>query len=133
MVNYVSENYGTVHLTDGEQLDVVGMGDVNLKLSNGSFWKLTNVRYVPKLGNSLISVSQLDGDGYRTTFEDGNCKVVRGAMVIAKGQKSGTLYLTDGSQKRLKRGSGCREKQLRFDMGVSTKIESIVVGEMRMH
>ncbi|GAA0160467.1 hypothetical protein LIER_17013 [Lithospermum erythrorhizon] len=32
-------------------------------------------------------------------------------MVIAKWQKSITLYLDDGFHKRLKRGSGCREKQ----------------------
>ncbi|GAA0175846.1 hypothetical protein LIER_28942 [Lithospermum erythrorhizon] len=97
MVNYVSGNYGTVHLADGEQLDVVGMGDVNLKLSNGSFWKLTKVRCVPKLGKSLISVSQLDGDEERIWVQ---------------------------------RKAGCREKQVRFDMGVSTKIERIVVGEI---
>ncbi|GAA0161784.1 hypothetical protein LIER_18020 [Lithospermum erythrorhizon] len=67
MVNYVSGNYGNVHLADGEQLDVVG--------------------------KSIISVSQLDGDGYRTTFEDGNWKVVRGPMLIAKGQKSAALKI----------------------------------------
>ncbi|GAA0138678.1 hypothetical protein LIER_00377 [Lithospermum erythrorhizon] len=32
-------------------------------------------------------------------------------MVIAKGQKSGTLYLADSSQKRLQKGSGYRKKQ----------------------
>ncbi|GAA0163655.1 hypothetical protein LIER_19465 [Lithospermum erythrorhizon] len=74
MVNYVFENYGTVHLADGEQLDVVGMRYVNLSLLNGSLWKLT--------------------------------------------------------KKRLNRGSGYREKQVRFDMGVSMKIDRIIVGKI---
>ncbi|GAA0170631.1 hypothetical protein LIER_24854 [Lithospermum erythrorhizon] len=106
MENYIASNFGTVHFTDSEQLNVVGIGDVNLRLSNGSTWKLTNVRYVLKLGKNLISVSQLDGDGYRTTCADGHWKVVREAMVIIKGQKSDTLYLTDSSQKNMSRGSG---------------------------
>ncbi|GAA0148626.1 hypothetical protein LIER_08015 [Lithospermum erythrorhizon] len=85
MVYYIAGDYGTVHLADGEPLNIVGMGDVTLKLSNGSTWKLTKVRHVPKLVKSLISVSQLDGDGYRTTFGDSNWKVARGAMTIARG------------------------------------------------
>ena len=34
--NYVVENLGKVYLTDGEPLDIVGIGDVRLKTSNGS-------------------------------------------------------------------------------------------------
>ena len=101
MLNYVTGDYGTVHLADGEPLKIEGMGDVNLKLSNGSTWKLTKVRHVPRLVKSLISVSQLDGDGYRTTFGEGNWKVARGAMTIARGQKMGTLYLTGGSHRTI--------------------------------
>ncbi|GAA0143608.1 hypothetical protein LIER_04254 [Lithospermum erythrorhizon] len=54
MMNYISENFWTVHLANDEQLNVVG---------------------------------------YRTTFEDGNWKVVRGATVIAKGQKSDMIVV----------------------------------------
>ena len=49
MTNYVAGNLGKVYLADGEPLDVVGTGDINLKMSNGSSWKITKVRHVPKL------------------------------------------------------------------------------------
>ncbi|GAA0153666.1 hypothetical protein LIER_37716 [Lithospermum erythrorhizon] len=55
--------------------------------------KLTKVRHIPKIGKNLISTSQLDGGGYKTSFEDGNCKVIRGAMIIAKGQKSDRIFV----------------------------------------
>ena len=42
----------------------------------------------------MISISQLDDEGYVTTFVNGCWKVTRGAMVIARGNKIGTLYMT---------------------------------------
>ncbi|GAA0158182.1 hypothetical protein LIER_15276 [Lithospermum erythrorhizon] len=54
MVNYIGGDYGMVHLANDEPFNIVGIRDVNLKLSNGSTWKLTKVRHVPKLLKSLI-------------------------------------------------------------------------------
>ncbi|PON34519.1 hypothetical protein PanWU01x14_343800 [Parasponia andersonii] len=54
--NYVTGNYGKVYLADGELLDIVGMGDIRLKMSNGSVWKIQKVRHVPRLMRNLISV-----------------------------------------------------------------------------
>ena len=34
--NYVAGNHGNVYLADGEPLDIVGIGDVRLKMPNGS-------------------------------------------------------------------------------------------------
>ena len=34
--NYVVENHGKVYLVDGEPLDIIEMGDVNLKMPNDS-------------------------------------------------------------------------------------------------
>ena len=33
--NYVVGNHGKVYLVDGEPLDIIGMGDANLKMPNG--------------------------------------------------------------------------------------------------
>jgi hypothetical protein len=41
----------------------------------------------------MISTGQLGGEGCVTTFTDKACKVTKGALVIAKGEKVGTLYL----------------------------------------
>ena len=43
----------------------------------------------------LISVGQLDKEGYRVTFRDGQWKVIKGNLVIARGEKNGTLYIVE--------------------------------------
>lgn len=39
MQNYVAENYGNVYLTDGEHMNIVGIGAVSLRESNGMYEK----------------------------------------------------------------------------------------------
>lgn len=43
---------------------------------------------------NLISVGQLDNDGYAINFVTGTWKISKGAMVVARGNKTGTLYMT---------------------------------------
>ena len=50
------------------------------------------IRHVPDLKKNLISTGQLGGKGCVTTFADKTWKVTKGALVIAKGEKVGTLY-----------------------------------------
>ena len=94
MENYVSGDFGKVHLADDETLKIVGKGDIRLKLPNQTTWKLQGVRHVPGLRRNLISVGQLDGEGYCTTFSGHEWKITKGALVIARGKKTGTLYVT---------------------------------------
>lgn len=35
LTNCVAGNHGNVYLADGEPLDIIGIGDVNIKLANG--------------------------------------------------------------------------------------------------
>ncbi|KAF3634927.1 putative disease resistance RPP13-like protein 3-like isoform X1 [Capsicum annuum] len=58
--------------------------------------KVLLARYVPDLKKNLISVSQLDNTVYTAEFGKGAWKVVRGAMVVARGTRIGTLYTTVG-------------------------------------
>ena len=62
--NYVEGDFGKVYLADGEALDVVGMGDVQIILPNGSVWLLQKVRHIPDLRRNLIFVGQLDDEGH---------------------------------------------------------------------
>ncbi|KAL5770994.1 hypothetical protein ACOSP7_015148 [Xanthoceras sorbifolium] len=94
MENYVSGNFGKVHLADDETLKIVGKGDIRLKLPNGSSWKLQGVRHIPGLKRNLISIGQLDGEGYCITFSGCEWKITKGALVVARGKKCGTLYVT---------------------------------------
>ncbi|KAE8698394.1 hypothetical protein F3Y22_tig00110597pilonHSYRG00102 [Hibiscus syriacus] len=82
--NYVSGDFGRVNLADDETLKIVGKRDIRLKLPNQTTWKLTGVRHIPGLKRNLISVGQLDGEGYSTTFSGCEWKITKGAFVIAR-------------------------------------------------
>ncbi|KAE8707154.1 hypothetical protein F3Y22_tig00110387pilonHSYRG00984 [Hibiscus syriacus] len=94
MENYVSGDFGKVHLVDDETLKIFGKGDIRLKLPNQTTWTLKGVRHIPGLKRNLISVGQIDGECYSTTFSSCECKITRGALVIACGKKTDTLYVT---------------------------------------
>ncbi|WVZ16376.1 hypothetical protein V8G54_009358 [Vigna mungo] len=94
--NYVPGNLGKVYLGNEQSCEIAGKGVVKIKL-NGSVWELKNVRHIPDLTKNLISVGQLANDGYTTVFHGDNWKISKGAMTIARGKKSGTLYKTEGA------------------------------------
>ena len=45
----------------------------------------------------LISVGKLDDEGHHVTFGDHQWKVTKGNLVVAGGQKRGTLYMVEVS------------------------------------
>jgi len=92
--NYIAGNFGKVYLADGSALDIVGIGDVRIRVHSDSVWKLQKVRHVPELKKNLISVGQLDDEGHSTNFHGGKWKVSIGARILAQGYKTGTLYMT---------------------------------------
>ena len=89
--NYVVGDFGKVYLADSSALDVVGMGDVQILFPNGSVWLLEKVRHIPNLRRNLISIGQLDDEGHAILFVGGTWKVTKGARVLARGKKTGTL------------------------------------------
>ncbi|VFQ99128.1 unnamed protein product [Cuscuta campestris] len=92
--NLVVRDFGKVRLADDRALEVTGMGDMVLKTSVG-LWTLKDVRVVPALKKSLISVRQLDEQGHEVKFRDGQWKVVKGNLVMARGKKRGSLYMVE--------------------------------------
>ncbi|VFQ64929.1 unnamed protein product [Cuscuta campestris] len=92
--NLVVGDFGKVQLADDRAPEVTGMGDMILKTLVG-FWTLKDVRVVPALNKSLISVRQLDEHGHEVKFRDGHWKVVKGNLVMARGRKSGSLYMVE--------------------------------------
>ncbi|KAK1426155.1 hypothetical protein QVD17_14824 [Tagetes erecta] len=86
-------DFGKVRLANDEVLDVTGMGDMDLFTSVGSKWTLKDVRVIPSLKKQLISVGQLDEEGHEVKFRNGQWKVVKGNLVIARGKKRGSLYM----------------------------------------
>jgi len=68
------------------------MGDIVLKTPVG-FWTLKDVRVVPSLTKSLISVRQLDKQGHEVKFENQQWKVIKGNLGMARGRKKCLLYM----------------------------------------
>jgi hypothetical protein len=73
--NYVAGDFGKVYLADGTALDVVGLGDVRIRVHSDWVWKMQKVRHVPELKKNMISVGQLDEEGHLIHFHDGKWKV----------------------------------------------------------
>ena len=69
------------------------MGKVKINQSNGNQWLLKEVRHVSDLRRNLISTGQLESEGFISIFTDKTWKVIKGSLVIAKGEKVGTLYV----------------------------------------
>jgi hypothetical protein len=46
--NYIAGDFRKVYLTDGSALDIVGMGDVRIRVHSDLVWKLQKVSHVPK-------------------------------------------------------------------------------------
>ena len=89
---YEAKPLGTVRLGDSHQCDVIGIGDVMIQFSDGSQFTVQNVRHVPELTRSLMSVGQLDDIGFKVIFASQSFRITKGNMVIAKGNKVGSLY-----------------------------------------
>ncbi|GKE71997.1 hypothetical protein Tco_1530069, partial [Tanacetum coccineum] len=51
--------------------------------------------YIPSLKRRLISVGQLDEEGYHVGFGDQQWKVTKGSLVVAHGNKRGSLYMVE--------------------------------------
>ncbi|GKB87116.1 retrovirus-related pol polyprotein from transposon TNT 1-94 [Tanacetum coccineum] len=84
-----------VHLADDKTLDITGIGNVVLKTSFGTSWTLKDVRYILGLKKRLISVGLLDEEGYHVGFGNQHWKVTKGSLVVAHGNKRGSLYMVE--------------------------------------
>ncbi|BBG97541.1 disease resistance family protein / LRR family protein [Prunus dulcis] len=97
---YVPGNLGKVYLGNDQPCAIIGKGVVKIKL-NGSVWELKDVRHIPDLRKNLISVGQLASEGYTTIFHGDDWKISKGAMMVARGKKNGTLFMTAGGAVQL--------------------------------
>ena len=87
-------DFGKVYLGNDKPYSIVGKGGVQINQKNETVLKLKDVRHVPNLKKNLISVGQLSKSGYVITFTSELWKMTKGAMVMARGKKEGTLYVT---------------------------------------
>ncbi|CAN0916956.1 Retrovirus-related Pol polyprotein from transposon TNT 1-94, partial [Linum grandiflorum] len=93
--SYSPGNYGVVRMGNGNLSKVVGKGDVYLETMDGARLLLRDVRHVPDMRLNLISVDKLDCEGYCHIFNNGQWKLTKGALVVARGKKESKLYVTE--------------------------------------
>ena len=72
---------------------VIGIGDVCLEMNNGTRLLLKGVKHIPEIRLNLISAGKLDDEEYCHTFSNGQWKLTKGAMIIARGKKYSILYI----------------------------------------
>jgi len=89
---YQTADGGRVLLGNNAACEVVGIGTVRIRMHDGVERTLTDVRHVPKLKKSLISLGTLDDLGCKYTAEGGVLKISRGALTVMKGKKANSLY-----------------------------------------
>ncbi|KAH0652209.1 hypothetical protein KY289_029887 [Solanum tuberosum] len=88
---------GVVLMGNDAQCKVVRIGTVQIKTHDGVIRTLTNVRHIPDLKRNLISLGTLESLGCKYSAEGGVLKVSKGALVLMKGIRRGTLYYLQGS------------------------------------
>ena len=94
---YESFDGGVVLMGNNAACKVVGKGTVRIKMYDGIVRTLTDVRHVPDLKKNLISLGTLDSQGCKFSGEGGVLKISKGALVLMKACKSGSLYILQGS------------------------------------
>ncbi|GKB18650.1 zinc finger, CCHC-type containing protein [Tanacetum coccineum] len=84
---------GSIRLGDNRTCTIKGIGKVNIQLHNGSSFIIEDVRYVPGLRRSLISLGTLKKEGYTVKMQIGRIKVIKGCQVMMTGiRKKNRVY-----------------------------------------
>ena len=95
--SYASGDFGVLKMGNDGISNVVGIGTICLETSTGMKLILKEVRHAPDIRLNLISTGKLDDDGYCNVFNEGQWKLTKGSLIVARGKKSCNLYLLQAS------------------------------------
>ena len=76
---------------------VVDIKTICLETNSGSKLILKEVRHVPDIRLHLISIGRLDDVGCCNIVNEGQWKLTKGSLVVARGKKCSSLYLLQAS------------------------------------
>lgn len=77
---------------------VIDIGFIRLKLLDGTIRELHNVRHIPELKRNLIFLSMLvDKVGCVIKMVPSVLRVIKGSLVLMKGDMSNGLYVLQGT------------------------------------
>ena len=94
---YEPVNGGLVLMGNDAQCKLVDQGTIKIKTYDEVVRTLAGARHVPYLKWNLISLGTLESHGCKYLAEGGVLKVFKGALVILKTIRSGSLYVLQGS------------------------------------
>jgi hypothetical protein len=85
----------TMHFDDGSVVGIEGKGTVVVECKNGEQQRLASVYHIPKLTANILSLGQLNEDGYRIVIEHGVLRVwdPRGELLMKVEHRATRLYL----------------------------------------
>ncbi|KAI5338837.1 hypothetical protein L3X38_018109 [Prunus dulcis] len=92
--SYTNGDFGNVRMGNDKLSKIVGRGDISLETNTSSHLFLKDVRHVLDMRLSLISTGLLDDEGYTNVFAKGKWKLSKNSLVLARGKKENTLYMT---------------------------------------
>lgn len=98
--SYKSGDFGVVYLGDDTSYRVVGVGDVKFKMYDGNEVLLSDVRHVPGLRKSLISLGSLHETGwlYQVDSDRKTMNIMKDGKTVMTGERtSSCLYKLQGS------------------------------------
>ncbi|KAL6130850.1 hypothetical protein ACLB2K_069228 [Fragaria x ananassa] len=89
---------GEVFRGDDSPCRILGIGSVKIRMHDGVVRKPENVKYIPKLRKNLISLGTLDKVRYRYSSKEGRLKVIKGSLVVMKGDiQPNNVYKLQGT------------------------------------
>ena len=76
-----SGSFGWIRMGNEAKCEIVGMGDIELETSIRCKLVLKDVRHVPEMSFSLISIGKLDDEVYHSHLGEGKWKLTKGSLV----------------------------------------------------
>ena len=84
-------------LGNNHECNIKGVGHIKLKMQMDWLKLLTSVRHVPDLKRNLISLGELDKNGYSYRGDGGVLKVAKGSLICMKAVLHNGIYVLQAS------------------------------------
>ncbi|KZV17034.1 hypothetical protein F511_34284 [Dorcoceras hygrometricum] len=90
--SYTAVSDRKLYMGNSTTSDVVGIGNVVLKMTSGKEVNLKDVLHVPDIRKNLVSGSQLSKAGFRLVFESDKFVLTKGGIFVGKGYQHNGLF-----------------------------------------
>lgn len=113
-INLQEKASGKVRMANNSHTEVKGIGSVRFRNQDGTTFVLHEVRFMPGIARNLISLGTLEQKGCEFRGSGGVVKIVKGCVVIMKGERKGndTLYILKGSAVKVEACSATASNQV---------------------